>query len=71
MIKDIESISLLDILPNSILTDPQITSAAKALDAELQSVTRAVVETLHLPRLDVLPETVVDLLAWQWHVDYY
>lgn len=71
MIKDIESISLLDILPNSILTDPQITSAAKALDAELQSVTRAVVETLHLPRLDVLSETVVDLLAWQWHVDYY
>ena len=71
MIKDIESISLLDILPNSILTDPQIASAAKALDAELQSVTRAVVETLHLSRLDVLPETVVDLLAWQWHVDYY
>lgn len=71
MIKDIESISLLDILPNSILTDPQITAAAKALDAELQSVTRATVETLHLPRLNVLTEAVVDLLAWQWHVDFY
>lgn len=71
MIKDIESISLLDILPNSILTDPQIAAAAKTLDVELQSVTRATVETLHLPRLDVLPEVVVDLLAWQWHVDFY
>lgn len=71
MIKDIESISLLDILPNSILTDPQITAAAKALDTELQSVTRATVETLHLPRIDELPEAVVDLLAWQWHVDFY
>ena len=32
MIKDIETVSLLDILPNSILTDPQIAAAAKALD---------------------------------------
>ena len=71
MIKDIESVSLLDILPSSILTDPQIAAAAKALDTELQAVTNATVETLHLPRLDELPESVVDLLAWQWHVDFY
>lgn len=71
MIKDIESVSLLDILPNSILTDPQIAAAAKALDTELQAVTNATIETLHLPRFDELPETVVDLLAWQWHVDFY
>ena len=71
MIKDIESVGLLDILPSSILTDPQIAAAAKALDTELQAVTNATIETLHLPRLDELPETVVDLLAWQWHVDFY
>lgn len=71
MIKDLKSLSLMDILPDSILSDPQMSAAAQALDAELQNVTKATVETLHLPRLDELPEKVVDLLAWQWHVDYY
>lgn len=71
MIKDLTSISLLDILPSNLLEDPQVSAAARALDAELQAVTRATAETLHLPRLDELPETVVDLLAWQWHVDFY
>lgn len=71
MIKDLKSVSLLDILPSNLLEDPQVSAAAKALDAELQAVTKATAETLHLPRLDELPETVVDLLAWQWHVDFY
>ena len=71
MIKGLKSVSLLDILPSNLLEDPQVSAAAKALDAELQAVTKATAETLHLPRLDELPETVVDLLAWQWHVDFY
>lgn len=71
MIKDLQSLSLLDILPDNLLADEQVVAAAQALDAELQAVTKATIETLHLPRLDVLPEPVIDLLAWQWHVDYY
>lgn len=71
MIKGLKSVSLLDILPSNLLEDPQVSAAAKALDAELQAVTKATAEILHLPRLDELPETVVDLLAWQWHVDFY
>lgn len=71
MIKDIHALSLVDILPDSILRDEQVYAAAKALDEELQNVTAATIEALHLPRLDVLPESVVDLLAWQWHVDFY
>lgn len=71
MIKDIQALSLLDILPDNILRDAQVYAAAKALDSELQNVTAATVECLHLPRLDVLPEKVIDLLAWQWHVDFY
>lgn len=46
-------------------------AAAKSLDDELQRVTASCVEVLHLPRLDELPEAVIDLLAWQWHVDFY
>lgn len=71
MIKDIQSLSLLDILPDNLLADEKVTVAAKALDKELQAVTAVTIETLHLPRLDVLPEKVLDLLAWQWHVDFY
>lgn len=71
MIKDVHSLSLLDILPDNLLADKQVAAAAQALDAELQAVTEATIEALHLPRLDELPEPVIDLLAWQWHVDFY
>ena len=69
MSKDLQSISLLDILPQNLLADAQIYAAARALDDELQKVTEATRDTLILPRIDELSETVIDLLAWQWHVD--
>ena len=71
MSKDLQSVSLLDILPPNFLADKQIDAAARALDTELQKVTAATKEALLLPRLDELPEAVIDLLAWQWHVDFY
>ena len=71
MSKDLQSTSLLDILPPNLLTDKQIYAAARALDDELQKITAATKEALLLPRLDELPEEVIDLLAWQWHVDFY
>ena len=71
MSKDLQSISLLDILPPNLLADEQINAAAQALDTELQKITAATKEALLLPRLDELPEEVIDLLAWQWHVDFY
>ena len=71
MSKDLQSTSLLDILPPNLLADKQIHAAAQALDDELQKITAATKEALLLPRLDELPEEVIDLLAWQWHVDFY
>ena len=71
MIKDLQSVSLLDILPSNILDDPKVNAAARALDGELQKITAAVQEVLFLPYLGTLPEKVLDLLAWQWHVDFY
>ena len=71
MIKDLPNLKLLDVLPANLLADEQVMAAAQALDTELQAVTKAVAETMHLSRLDVLPEAVIDLLAWQWHVDFY
>ena len=71
MSKDLQSVSLLDILPPNLLADKKINAAARALDDELQKITAATRNALLLPRLDELSEEVIDLLAWQWHVDFY
>ena len=71
MSKDLQSTSLLDILPPNLLADEQINAAAQALDTELQKITAATKEALILPRIDELSEEVIDLLAWQLHVDFY
>ena len=70
-IQTIDRLSLLDILPENLLADEKVYAAAKAVDDELQRLIASCVEVLHLPRLDELPEEVVDLLAWEWHVDFY
>lgn len=71
MSKELQSTSLLDILPENLLADAQIYAAARALDDELQKVTAVTRDALILPRIDELSEEVVDLLAWQWSVDFY
>lgn len=68
---NIRQASLLDLIPNNLKNDPQVAAAAEALNIELQAVTAAIDETILLARLDELPESVVDSLAWQWHVDFY
>ena len=71
MADTLTTVSLLTLVPPNLQSDPQVIAAAEALDAELRLVTTAIDEALHLPRLDVLAEEVLDLLAWQWHVDFY
>lgn len=71
MSKKLQSTSLLDILPENLLGDAQLYAAARALDDELRKVTAATRDALILPRIDELSEEVIDLLAWQWHVDFY
>lgn len=69
--KKLREISLLDILPDSILADKKIRASAQALDFQFQSVTNAIREVLHIPRLDELNGTILDYLAEQLHVDFY
>ena len=71
MIKDVHSLSLADILPQNLMADKQLAAVAQTLDAKFQAATAATIKTLILPRLDELPEDIIDLLAWQWHVDFY
>lgn len=62
---------LIDLVPPSIRDDEQIKAAAAALQRELDAVTAAIPTTLLISRIDELAEDVIDLLAWQWHVDFY
>ena len=67
--KKLSAVTLLDVLPESILQDPKLYASAQALSAQLQAVTAATREVLHLPRLDELSGTVLDYLAEQFHLD--
>ena len=69
--KDLYSLSLNDIAPQNIAQDQQVSSLITAIDPELQELSRASLEPLILARIDELPETIIDLLAWQLHTDFY
>lgn len=71
MAKMLETISMMDILPPNLRADEKVAAAAKAIDEELQRVNADIEQVIHLARIDKLPEAVVDLLAWQFHVDFY
>jgi len=77
---DIYTINLLDILPPSIKGDPQVQAMAAAITPELQAVSNEIHRCILIPRVIKLkdpdypiefPDGVVDLLAWQFHVDFY
>ena len=68
---DLSNTKLVDLLPASISGDANVIAAASAIDGELQKVTALSPEAVLIARIDVLPEKVLDLLAWQWHVDFY
>ena len=62
---------LADILPDSILQDEKFFELAEALSVELKNLSADIKQTIHLPRLEELDGTILDLLAWQLHIDFY
>ena len=68
---NINDIKLLELLPSSIRDDPQVIAAATALDSELQAVSADIKENIIIARIGELSEDVIDVLAWQWHLDFY
>ncbi len=71
MAKDLLELNLFDLLPDSITGIQEVQDTAKAIDPEMQSVSQSIREALILSRIDELVEPVLDLLAWQYHVDNY
>ena len=71
MIKSLQQASLLDILPSNLIADKKIYAAAESLNLELKKVIGKTKLVLHLPRLDELPDEVLDSLAYQYHCDFW
>lgn len=68
---DIYNVSVLDLLPPNLKTDPDMIAASKAVDTEFTLVVNEVKNCIILPRIDELESNLVDLLAWELHVDFY
>lgn len=71
MTQKLNTLSLADIAPSSILTDQTTHAIIKSLDPELQAISCGIDQTAILSRIDDLPEQLLDALAWQWHADFY
>ena len=69
--KNLNDISLTDIAPSSILGDKNIDALIKGIDPQLKLVTDNITQEFILSRIDELDSGVLDLLAWQFHVDFY
>lgn len=68
---NLKNISMLKLLPENLRQIEQVQNVAAALDIELQQAMDNIRHCLLYPRLDELVEAEVDLLAWQFHVDFY
>lgn len=69
--RDIQTVNLADLIPPSIASDPQVMAAVGAINAEMQSATAQIQETILLARLDELPDNVLDQLAWHYNAPFY
>lgn len=68
---DLDSVSMLDILPPNLRGDPAIAAAAQALDSELKEINEGIRKLSIYDRADEWTEEETDELAWQFHVDFY
>lgn len=68
---DIYNVSVLDLLPPNLKQDPDMIAASKAVDNEFILVVNETKNCIILPRIDELGSDLVDLLAWELHVDFY
>lgn len=68
---NIQTVSLLDLLPHSIRNDPAITAAATALDEQLQVTTDMITSLNIFSRSTEWTNEETDQLALQYRPPYY
>lgn len=68
---NIYSINLLDLIPSNLKQDRFIEALAIVLSEELNDISNDIPLLLLMKNIHLQKEEVVDMLAWQQHVDYY
>lgn len=58
-------------LPTAIANDPKMTALAQALTSELLKTSNTTRNVLIYSRIDELPEDIIDVLAYDFHIDWY
>ncbi|HBV6392387.1 TPA: phage tail protein I [Klebsiella aerogenes] len=66
---DIAQINLLDVVPESLKSDPDVVAIAESIDQELQLVTSMCKLAMIYARIDELDSQALDHLAWQYNAD--
>ncbi|WP_288907294.1 phage tail protein I [uncultured Megasphaera sp.] len=67
----LSNLNIIDITPSSISSDTNIVGLANMLTSKLLEVDAAIDMIRLFPKISAIPEAAVDLLAWQYSVDFY
>ena len=69
--RDIYTVNFADYLPGALKQDPKIKTIAEAVTKEALMVSGEIKNVLIYSRIDELPEALIDILAYDMHVDWY
>ncbi|MEB3103093.1 phage tail protein I [Ferviditalea candida] len=68
---DISNVDLLKLQTKVMQNDSDVQGFAAALNAQFQQLAGEIINVLTYSRIDQLSEEVLDILAWQFAVDWY
>lgn len=69
--RDIYSVNFADYLPETLKRDQKIKALAAAVTEQMLGVSGEIGKVLIYSRIDELPEDLIDILAFDMHVDWY
>ena len=69
--RDIYSVNFADYLPETLKRDPKMKALAAAVTEQMLGVSGEIDNVLIYSRIDELPEELIDILAFDMHVDWY
>ena len=69
--RDIYSTNFADYLPEALKRDPKMKALAAAVTEQMLGVSAEIDNVLIYSRIDELPEELIDILAFDMHVDWY
>lgn len=69
--RDIYSTNFADYLPETLKRDPKMKALAAAVTEQMLGVSAEIDNVLIYSRIDELPEELIDILAFDMHVDWY